>query len=69
MDLVDFSQSTFEEIVADYTEFAQSIGIEDFTAIPISGFKGDNITALSANTLGMGAPLMHRLETVNSRKR
>ena len=50
MDLVDFSQSAFEEIVADYTEFAQSIGIEDFTPIPISGFKGDNITALSANT-------------------
>ena len=65
MDLVDFSQSTFEEIVADYTEFAQSIGIEDFTAIPISGFKGDNITALSANTSWYrGAPLMHHLETV-----
>ena len=65
MDLVDFSQSTFEEIVADYTKFAQSIGIEDFTAIPISGFKGDNITALSANTPWYrGAPLMHHLETV-----
>ena len=65
MDLVDFSQSTFEEIVADYTEFAQSIGIEDFTPIPISGFKGDNITALSANTPWYrGAPLMQHLETV-----
>ena len=66
MDLVDFSQITFEEIVADYTEFAQSIGIGDFTAIPISGFKGDNITALSANTPWYrGAPLMHHLETVS----
>lgn len=65
MDLVDFSRSTFEEIVADYTEFAQSIGIEDFTPIPISGFKGDNITALSANTPWYrGAPLMQHLETV-----
>jgi bifunctional enzyme CysN/CysC len=65
MDLVDFSQSRFEEIVADYTEFAQSIGIEDFTPIPISGFKGDNITALSANTPWYrGAPLMQHLETV-----
>ena len=65
MDLVDFSQSTFEEIVADYTEFAQSIGIGDFTAIPISGFKGDNITAPSANTPWYrGAPLMHHLETL-----
>ena len=65
MDLVDFSQSIFEEIVSDYTKFAQSIGIEDFTAIPISGFKGDNITALSTNTSWyQGAPLMHHLETV-----
>jgi len=65
MDLVDFSQSIFEEIVSDYTKFAQSIGIENFTAIPISGFKGDNITALSTNTSWyQGAPLMHHLETV-----
>ncbi len=65
MDLVDFSQSIFEEIVSDYTKFARSIGIEDFTAIPISGFKGDNITALSTNTSWyQGAPLMHHLETV-----
>ncbi len=65
MDLVGFSQGTFEEIVADYTEFAQSIGIGDFTAIPVSGFKGDNITGLSANTPWYrGAPLIHNLETV-----
>lgn len=65
MDLVDFSQTRFEEIVAHYTEFARSIGIKDFTPIPISGFKGDNITALSANTPWyQGAPLMQHLETV-----
>jgi bifunctional enzyme CysN/CysC len=44
MDLVDYDQLTFDQIVADYREFATSIGIEAFTAIPISGFKGDNIT-------------------------
>ena len=65
MDLVDYSQEVFDKIVADYTEFASSIGIESFTAMPISGFKGDNITTLSANTPWYkGATLVEHLETV-----
>ena len=35
MDLVDYDRATFDEIVADYRAFAESIGIERFTAIPI----------------------------------
>lgn len=65
MDLVDYDQATFDAIVADYAEFAKSIGIESFTALPISGFKGDNITALSANTPWYSrATLVEHLETV-----
>ncbi|EQB30606.1 sulfate adenylyltransferase subunit CysN [Sphingobium ummariense] len=65
MDLVGYDQAVFEGIVKDYTEFATSIGIRDFTAIPISGFKGDNITGLSANTPWYAGPaLMAHLETV-----
>ncbi|QIQ87650.1 sulfate adenylyltransferase subunit CysN [Erythrobacter sp.] len=66
MDLVDYDQSTFEHIVADYRAFAKDIGIEDFTAIPISGFRGDNITrAPSDNTTWYGGPsLIEHLETV-----
>jgi bifunctional enzyme CysN/CysC len=65
MDLVGYDQSTFEHIVADYRTFASSIGITDFTAIPISGFKGDNITALSANTPWYSGPaLIGHLESV-----
>jgi bifunctional enzyme CysN/CysC len=65
MDLVDYSEQTFNDIVADYRAFAQSIGISDFTAMPISGFKGDNITALSANTPWYAGPtLIEHLETV-----
>ncbi len=65
MDLVDYDQSTYDSIVADYHAFAASIGIESFTAIPISGFRGDNITANSGNTPWYGgAPLMAHLETV-----
>lgn len=65
MDLVGYDQSTFEHIVADYRRFASSIGITEFTAIPISGFKGDNITALSANTPWYSGPvLIGHLESV-----
>src|SRR5512143_3252648 len=41
MDLIDYDQAKFEAIVADYRTFARSIGIKDFVAMPISGFKGD----------------------------
>jgi len=65
MDLVDYDQATFDRIVAEYAEFAKSIGIERFIALPISGFKGDNITALSGNTPWFKGPtLVDHLETV-----
>jgi bifunctional enzyme CysN/CysC len=65
MDLVGYSQEVFDRIVADYGEFARSIGIEGFTAIPISGFKGDNITAASPHTPWYSGPsLIDHLETV-----
>ena len=65
MDLVEYSKDIFDQIVADYTAFAASIGVMDFTAIPISGFKGDNITMLSENTKWYSGPtLMQYLENV-----
>jgi len=68
MDLVDYDQKTYDAIVKDYTEFARSIGIESFTAMPISGFKGDNITTHSENTPWYTGPtLVEHLETVEVR--
>jgi bifunctional enzyme CysN/CysC len=65
MDLVDYDQGVFDAIVEDYAGFAKSIGIENFTAMPISGFKGDNVTGPSANTPWYKGPsLMEHLETV-----
>ena len=66
MDLVDFSREVFDAIVEDYRTFADEIGIEDFTAIPISGFRGDNITeAPSANTPWYKGPaLIAHLEDI-----
>ena len=65
MDLVDFSQTRFDVIVAEYARFARQIGIADFLPIPISGLRGDNITSCSdATPWYQGPSLMAYLETV-----
>jgi bifunctional enzyme CysN/CysC len=65
MDLVDYDRATFDAIVADYRAFADSIGIADFVAMPISGFVGDNITTRSDNTPWYQGPtLIEHLEGV-----
>jgi len=65
MDLVGYSQEKFDGIVADYTEFAESIGLEKFLAIPISGLRGDNIKNRSENMPWYQGPtLLAHLETV-----
>ena len=65
MDLVDYDQATFDYIVEEYRAFAEEIGITAFTPMPISGFKGDNVTARSANTPWYEGPaLIEYLETV-----
>ncbi|WP_411340885.1 sulfate adenylyltransferase subunit CysN [Sphingopyxis sp. J-6] len=65
MDLVDYDKTVFERILLSYRAFASEIGITNFTAIPISGFKGDNITALSDNTPWYKGPaLIEHLEAV-----
>src|ERR1019366_8180989 len=65
MDLVGFDQTRYDAIVAEYREFADSIGIKEFISIPISGLGGDNIAATSGNTPWYAGPsLMAHLETV-----
>ena len=43
MDLVDYSQETFEKIKADYLAFAAKLGIEDVRFIPMSALNGDMV--------------------------
>ncbi|MDP3660131.1 sulfate adenylyltransferase subunit CysN [Phenylobacterium sp.] len=65
MDLVDWSKERFDEILAEYRGFAEQIGIKDFTAIPMSALRGDNITEPSANSpWHQGPTLMSHLETI-----
>jgi bifunctional enzyme CysN/CysC len=64
MDLVDFSHDVFKRIDAQYREFAAQIGLSDITSIPLSGLKGDNMTAPSERTPWYHGPtLMGFLET------
>jgi bifunctional enzyme CysN/CysC len=65
MDLVGYDQAVFDAIVADYAVFAETAGIESFTAIPVSGLQGDNITSRSTEMHWYGGPaLLEHLETV-----
>ena len=65
MDLIGYDQTRFEAIVADYRAFADEVGIESVTAIPLSGLAGDNVTARSdAMPWYDGPALLRHLETV-----
>lgn len=65
MDLVDFSETVFSQIVADYQRMAQVLHIQNVTFIPISAKEGDNVVNRSEHTPWYtGAPLLEYLETV-----
>ena len=65
MDLVDFSETVFNQIVADYQRMAQVLHIQNVTFIPISAKEGDNVVNHSEHTPWYtGAPLLEYLETV-----
>lgn len=65
LDLVDYSKAVFDEIEAEYREFATKIGLADITCIPMSALRGDNIVERSDRTPWYAGPtLMGHLETV-----
>ncbi len=66
MDLVDFSQDRFEEIVREYRDFATRLEMPDQHFIPISALQGDNLLEHSPRTPWYeGSTLMHHLENVH----
>ena len=65
MDLVDFDQHVFDQIVADYQQFVAPLGISDVTCIPLSALDGDNVVEKSNRTPWYEGPcLLEYLETV-----
>ncbi len=66
MDLVDYDEEVYEEIVQEYTEFASKLSVQDLTFIPISALVGDNVVHKSDKTPWYDGPtLLHHLENVN----
>ena len=66
MDLVDFSEEKFNEIVTEYKKFTAPLGIPDITCIPLSALEGDNVVEKSSRTPWYSGPtLLEFLETVH----
>ena len=66
MDLVDYSEEIYRNIVSSYEEFSEKLDIHDIVFIPVSALKGDNVAEKSENMPWYdGATLLHYLETVH----
>ncbi len=66
MDLVDFQESVFDEIVEEFDQFAARLELPDVTFIPISALLGDNVVERSeAMPWYQGPPLLYHLEHVH----
>ncbi|CAJ4063028.1 sulfate adenylyltransferase subunit 1 [Burkholderia pseudomallei] len=65
MDLVDYSETRFNEIRDAYVKLAQQLGLADVRFVPVSALKGDNIVAASERMPWYaGEPLLNVLETL-----
>src|SRR6476659_6829138 len=64
-DLVAYPAERFREIERQYGAFAEQLGLEEFTLIPLSALRGDNITERSGEMSWYSGPtLMEYLENV-----
>lgn len=66
MDLVDYQEERFNEIVNQFEEFASKLYIKDVRYIPISALNGDNVVNRSKEMKWFkDSPLLHTLETLH----
>ena len=66
MDLVDFSEDVFNNIVTQFEEISSKMLVKDVRFIPISALLGDNVVNRSENMPWyQGAPMLHTLETMH----
>jgi len=66
MDLVDYSEQIFQDIVGSFYEFASRLdNVADITPIPLSALNGDNVVEKSDTMPWFkGSSLLYHLETV-----
>jgi sulfate adenylyltransferase subunit 1 len=66
MDLVEFSQDIYNNIVIEYASVAKSLGLKNIHFIPISALNGDNIVDKSVSMPWYeGLSLLEFLETIS----
>jgi len=66
MDLVDYSEEVYENIVSDFKAFSSKLDIKDIQFIPISALNGDNVVNRSTHMDWYeGSTLMYHLEHVH----
>ena len=66
MDLVDYSEETYQRVVKEYSDFTAKLNVKDVRFIPISALHGDNVVNRGDNMLWhQGGTLLHNLETVH----
>jgi sulfate adenylyltransferase subunit 1 len=66
MDLVNYDEKVYDNIVRDYKAFSSKLEISDIQFVPISALVGDNVVNRSETmTWYQGATLIHMLETVH----
>jgi len=66
MDLVEYSEERFDEIVRDFCAFRRQLSSRDIAFIPISALDGDNVVDRSENTSWYaGKPLLEHLEGID----
>ncbi len=69
MDLVNYSQSVFEQIEKELTEFLKKVSITADAYLPVSGVEGDNIASPSVNMPWFhGKTLLEQLESFHAGK-
>jgi len=65
MDLVEYSEETFNRIKADYLDFIKTLDLDDVHFIPMSALDGDNVVNPSVNMPWFtGKPMMELLNTI-----
>lgn len=66
MDLVEYSEETFNTVISQFEEFSSKFLVKDIRFIPISALDGDNVVNRSEHMdWYQGAPLLHTLETLH----
>ncbi len=66
MDLVDYDQARYEELVTEFREFAARLDIADLRFAPVSALKGDNIVDESDRMPWYRGPsVLHLLEEIH----